>query len=74
MLSCSCCLPAGVVTIFDERGRAWTFENSRMFGPMVLRRDGEPRVNQPGERSAFWPAWQRWNDSQKASRPVRTPS
>jgi hypothetical protein len=68
MLVCSCCQPPGVVTIFDERGIAWTFENSRMFGPLLLRADGEPRARQPGERSAFWPAWERWRDQQHAVR------
>ena len=57
---CGCCTSAPEVTVFDARGRKWTFENTRMFGPIVLRADGEPAARQPGSRSAFWPAWEKW--------------
>lgn len=30
------------------------------LGPMLLRRDGEPRKRQPGPRSDFWRAWDAW--------------
>lgn len=39
----------------------WLVEIHRYCGPIVLRKDGEPRVRQPGARSAFWDAWERWD-------------
>ena len=44
----------------DDAGRRWTFEMHRIFGPLVLRADGQPRERQPGTRSAFWPAFEKW--------------
>ena len=41
-------------------GRRVTFEAHRHLGPILLRADGEPRARQPGPRSEFWPAWERW--------------
>lgn len=61
---CACCAEAPEFTITDYAGRAWRFENHRMFGPVVLRADGQPKSRQPGSRSAFWPAWQKWHDAQ----------
>lgn len=52
-------------TIVDANGRSWFFENHRIFGPLVLRKDGEPKKNQPGPRSAFWPAFDRWNSARR---------
>lgn len=59
---CSCCgqSSAGVHTITDASGRAWTFENTRMFGPFVLGKNGDPLKRQPGRRSRFWAAYDEW--------------
>jgi len=57
---CSCCQPVPEVTVTDYAGRSWTFEMHRMFGPLVLRADGQPRDRQPGPRSSFWPAFETW--------------
>lgn len=49
-------------TITDDDGRSWTFEMHHYAGPIVLRSDGNPKSRQPGERSAFWPAFNRWQE------------
>lgn len=54
-------------TIVDEAGGSWTFEMHPYCGPMVLRKDGEPKARQPGSRSAFWPAFERWSAARKAA-------
>jgi len=51
--------------VVDSDGRQWLFEQHHYFGPIVLRKDGEPKSRQPGSRSKFWPAWQAWNDARK---------
>ena len=65
-------IPGGVVCTSPEyevaaSGRRWRFELT-YFGPVVLRRDGQPRERQPGERSPFWPAFAAWNEQRKAER------
>ncbi|RQO57983.1 hypothetical protein DBR47_14420 [Paucibacter sp. KBW04] len=65
---CSCCSPALEHTITDARGRTWRFEQHRMFGPLILRADGEPAARQPGSRSTFWAAWEQWREQQEASK------
>ena len=40
--------------IFDEAGKRYKFEMHRMFGPILLRSDGEVAARQPGEKSPFW--------------------
>jgi hypothetical protein len=77
MIECACglCvrLPGGTLmvgredhTITDARGRRWTFEMHPYCGPIVLRQDGSPATNQPGERSAFWPAFEAWQQRRRA--------
>lgn len=61
---CSCCAASPEHTITDARGRSWRFEQTRMFGPVVLRADGNPKSRQPGSRSAFWAAWEAWREAQ----------
>lgn len=51
-----------------SKGKKWTFEYHRYFGPTVLRKDGEPRVRQPGPRSLFWAAFARWERRQERRR------
>lgn len=57
---CACCTNVPEHVITDSQGRKWRFEQTRMFGPIVLRADGEPKVRQPGSRSAFWDAYDAW--------------
>jgi hypothetical protein len=44
----------------DDRGKVWRFEMHHFCGPIVLRKDGDPVARQPGDRSAFWQAFDRW--------------
>ena len=57
-------LAAPLHTITDVDGRPWLFENHPRFGPIVLRKDGNPKARQPGSRSKFWPAWEAWRNQQ----------
>lgn len=50
-------------TVTDNSGRAWTFEQHPWCGPIVLRRDGQPKARQPGSRSRFWPAYEAWQQA-----------
>jgi len=52
-------------SVTDATGQAWIFEQHPMFGPIILRKDGNPKARQPGSRSKFWPAWQAWHDLNK---------
>lgn len=49
----------------------WLVEAHPYLGPQVLRKDGEPRVRQPGERSPFWAAWDRWQKREEVRRARR---
>lgn len=40
-------------------GREWRFDFSKMFGPLWLRKDGEPRVCQ-NPKEEVWKAFQQW--------------
>lgn len=51
--------------ITDAAGKAWTFEDHPRLGPVALNARGEEASEQPGSRSAFWPAWQAWKDQGK---------
>lgn len=43
------------------RGRIYRFEDSDRFGPALLRKDGELRVNHcPAENHPFWNAYKAW--------------
>lgn len=52
--------------ITDDKGRQWTFEMHPWCGPIVLRRDGNPKARQPGSRSPFWGAFNPWFAARKA--------
>jgi hypothetical protein len=67
-----CCVGCGGLslggrdhTIVDAAGRRWKFEAHPVFGPIVLRANGDPKTRQPGSRSAFWGAWEKWRDQQR---------
>jgi hypothetical protein len=38
----------------------YRFEDSDMFGPVLIDKDGEPKDEQPGQRSPFWRAHALW--------------
>lgn len=59
----------GPFTVHDGK-REWRFEFSDRFGPVVLRKDGEPAARQPGENSPFWSAFEFWNH-ERLMRPLR---
>lgn len=47
--------------VIEYCGRSYRFEDSDMFGPVPLRKDGE--VKEPGyfgEQNPFWYAWGLW--------------
>jgi hypothetical protein len=52
--------------VTDAKGRRWTFEQHPWCGPIVLRKDGQPKSRQPGSRSIFWPAYQAWSIANQA--------
>lgn len=65
----------GPLMIRDGK-RTWFFEFSEMFGPSILRRAGrhfEIADKQPiSERDPFWHPFQRWMDTGRKVRPIRT--
>jgi hypothetical protein len=44
-------------------GKKWKFEFNRWFGPLFLRKDGEPRVRQPDTRNPVWSEFEKWHDA-----------
>lgn len=76
-MCCTSCGAAGlpilgrIHTVTDIDGRAWLFESHRMFGPIVLRKDGQPKSRQPGSRSTFWPAWDAWYEQKQAAKAAK---
>ena len=47
--------------VITVEGRSWRFEDSDRFGPMLVKRNGEPKSNPyPPERSLFWWAHKLW--------------
>lgn len=41
-------------------GQVFRFEFSKMFGPMMLGKRGQPVEARPPKRSPFWPALHHW--------------
>lgn len=57
------------------RGKEWRFEFSEMFGPSLLTKDGEISARQPTrEDHPFWLPFQRWMNSGRRCRAVRSRS
>lgn len=49
---------SGLVTV---DGKEYPFDFSERFGPLWLRKDGEPKANQIAcERHPVWPAFEEW--------------
>ena len=42
--------------------KGYVFDFHRYCGPLLCRKDGEPRARQPGARSAFWAVIEEWNN------------
>lgn len=57
-------------TVHDASGRSWTFEQHPYCGPIVLRKDGDPKARQPGSRSPFWQAYTAWQRAQAKPDPT----
>lgn len=53
------CLAGPVHEIEDSYGKPWRFEMT-YFGPVVIRKDGDPVKTQPPYGSRFWPAFEKW--------------
>lgn len=43
-----------------HKGRVYRWEFHNYLGPLFLRKDGEPMVRQPGQRSGAWVPFNRW--------------
>jgi|UniRef100_A0A6H1ZAV9 hypothetical protein len=49
--------------VIEYLGKTFRFEDSDMFGPIRLKKDGDPAENQFfAEKSPFWYAWEKWVD------------
>jgi hypothetical protein len=62
--------PPGSVDVVEVKtiyGKTWKFEFSERFGPLFIRPDDMPYVNQPKVTSAAWAAFEDWLDEQKAN-------
>ena len=46
--------------VIEGKGTIYRFEDSDRFGPNLIKKDGDPAKNQPGERSPFWKAHRLW--------------
>lgn len=46
--------------VIEVDGKRYSFEDCDRFGPLLLRRNGSPLENQPGERHAFWKGYTPW--------------
>lgn len=46
--------------IIDSTGKEWFFEMHSYCGPVVLKKDGDPRLNQPNGKSEFWKVTTLW--------------
>jgi hypothetical protein len=49
-------------------GREYRWEFHEYCGPLFLRKDGEPLVNQPGEKHPVWAEFSKWYDLYKEKR------
>ena len=47
-------------TLIDARGKRWTFENHPYCGPMIVSPKTHEPAREPGPKSAFWPAYEKW--------------
>jgi hypothetical protein len=41
-------------------GKLYRFEDSDMFGPIMIKKDGDPKKWQPGQYHPFWDAHRAW--------------
>ncbi len=56
----------GIVHLADVyQFGGYTFEFHRYCGPMLCKKDMEPRERQPGARSKFWPVFEKWQGLDK---------
>jgi len=53
----------------DKNGKLWRWEFHEYMGPSFLRKDGEPLVNQPGEKSPAWDVFNEWYRAQPDNKP-----
>jgi len=50
----------------DETGHLWRWDFSPQFGPLFLRKDGEPLAHQPeGADHPAWGAFEKWLEEWK---------
>ena len=53
----------------DKNGKVWTWEFNPMFGPMFVKKDGEPMARQPMEKHPAWGPFEAWLQSWLNSEP-----
>jgi hypothetical protein len=59
----------GVIHVADiYRFEGYTFDWHHYCGPMLCRKDMEPRKRQPGARSRFWDVIDRWQKLPKTEK------
>lgn len=44
----------------DSTGKIWKWTFNYMFGPLFLRKDDEPLINQPIEKNPVWDMFDEW--------------
>ena len=42
-------------------GKLYCFEDSDMFGPILIKKNGDPKKWQPGQYHPFWDAHMAWS-------------
>jgi hypothetical protein len=57
---CRECSHAGFDGAAVVNGKRWAWEFSPRFGPLYLRKDGEPMERQPSEKHPVWDAFDKW--------------
>jgi hypothetical protein len=49
----------------DKNGKVWKWEFNSRFGPVFLKKDGQPLKNQPSEKNTIWPVFEKWHKNKK---------
>ncbi len=59
----------------DAQGKIWRWEFSGMFGPLFVRKNGEPLKNQPVSKNDHaWEAFTPWHDEFKKAEKDELPN
>lgn len=55
--------------VIETNGVSYRFEDSDQFGPLLIKKNGDPRDKQPGPRSPFWRAHWLWKQQGRQMKP-----